>query len=46
MPYYEELVQTWFNARYVTMKTIDQLRLSGASGLVVPFLLVSMPVRS
>ena len=27
IPYYKELVLRWFDARYVTLKTIDQLRL-------------------
>ena len=31
IPYYKELVLRWFDARYVTMKTIDQLRLRMSS---------------
>ena len=31
IPYYKELVFRWFDARYVTMKTIDQLQLRMSS---------------
>ena len=52
IPYYKELVLRWFDARYVTMKTIDQLRLRmssayaprlrifNASPVMIPFGLV------